>query len=196
MAISPLGEFVPSATDAEVTRTRLSAQPRIPTVSGDQYKMLLRIARALHRRCPSWTLSPSAVVHEALLKVQAYSDLPPGDDLHFMALMARVMRHVLVDAARKRLGVKNGGRLKMVPLTEGARHTALNPVEFLDLNRALDELEKMNQRHLLAVVYTSWFGYTAEEVAAILKVSAKTVQRDLRAANAWLASRLSAAAEK
>lgn len=172
------------------------ANPGIPPVSSDEYRALLRMAEAIHRRCPSWTLSARALLHEALIKVHAWPGLPPSDSLHFMALMARVMRQVLVDAARKKLGIKNGGRLKFVPLTEGAQHTTLSPVEFLDLDRALDQLEQMNLRHALVVAYTSWFGYTAEEVAATLEVSAKTVQRDLRAANAWLASRLNATVGK
>ena len=173
-----------------------SVQPRIPQVSGDEYMTLLRMARALHWRCPSWTMSPTVLVHEVLIKVHAWPSLPSHDDPHFMALAARAMRQVLVDAARRKLQVKNGGRLKFVSLTERARKTALSPVEFLDLNRALDELARMDPRHAVVVEYTSYFGYTIEETAALLKVSAKTVQRDLRAANAWLASRVSGGARQ
>ncbi|MBT9332643.1 ECF-type sigma factor [Paracidobacterium acidisoli] len=173
-----------------------SAPPRIPSLSGDEYKAMLRMAESLHRRCPSWTLSPTALVHEVLIKVHAWPGLPPSSDPHFMALAARAMRQVLVDAARKKLEVKKGGRLKFVPLTERAQRTTLSPVEFLDLNQAMDELAKMNARHGFVVTYTSWFGYTIEEVAEMLKVSTKTVQRDLRAANAWLASRVSGTPEK
>ncbi|HUA97410.1 MAG TPA: ECF-type sigma factor [Terracidiphilus sp.] len=178
------------APDAEALSVRLSAQPRIPSVSSDEYRTLLRMARALHWRCRSWTLSPTALVHEVLLKVYAWPGLPMPGDPHFMALAARAMRQVLVDAARRKLEIKNGGGLKMVPLTERMRSTNLSPIEFLDLNRALDELAGMNPRHALAIEYTSYYGYTIEETAAMLKISAKTVQRDLRAANAWLASRV------
>jgi len=169
-----------------------SVQPQIPPVSSDGYRTLLRMARALHWRCPSWTISPTALVHEVLIKVHAWPGLPSPEDPHFRALAARAMRQVLVDAARRKLQVKNGGGLKFAPLTERARKTTLSPVEFLDLNRALDELEQMNPRHALVVEYTSYFGYTVEEAAALLKVSSKTVQRDLRAANAWLASKVNA----
>lgn len=178
------------ARDSEALSVRPSAQLRIPPVSSDEYKALLRMARALHWRCPSWTMSPTALVHEVLLKVCAWPGLPSPGDPHFMALAARAMRQVLVDAARRKLQVKNGGGLKLAPLTERARKTTLSPVEFLDLNRALDELTAMNSRHALVVEYASYYGYTIEETAAMLKVSTKTVQRDLRAANAWLASRL------
>jgi RNA polymerase sigma factor (TIGR02999 family) len=113
-----------------------------------------------------------------------------------MALVTRAMRQVLVDAARKRLEVKKGGGIKFVTLTEHAQRTTLSPVEFLDLNRALDELVKMNARHALIVEYTTYYGYTLEETAEMLKLSTKTVQRDLRAANAWLATRVNGRAER
>jgi RNA polymerase sigma factor (TIGR02999 family) len=180
------------APDVEALPMPESAQLRIPSVSVDEYKILLRMARALHWRCRSWTLSPTALVHEVLLKVCMWPGLPLPGDPHFMALAARAMRQVLVDAARRKLEVKNGGGFKFVPLTERVRRTTLSPVEFLDLNRALDELAQMNPRHALAIEYTSYYGYTTEETATMLKVSAKTVQRDLRAASAWLASRVSA----
>jgi len=169
-------------------------QPRIPPLSPDQQKMLLNIAEAVHRRYPSWTLSSADVMHEALLKVRAYPHLPPADHPHFMRLMACVMRQVLVDRARKKFGShKNGAKREFVPLTDRMQQEAtLSPVEFLDLSRALDELEQMNPRHALAVEFTSWFGYTAEEVAAKLEVSSRSVRRDLQAAHAWLASRLNA----
>ncbi len=185
-----MGQVALVAAAVEAIRMSQPAQSRIPSISGDEYKTLLQMARALHWRCPSWTLSPTALVHEALIKIHAWPDLPPSDDPHFMPLAAVAMWQVLVDSARRKLGVKNGGGLKFVPLTERARRTTLGPVEFLDLNRALDELIQMNPRHAFVVIYTSWFGSTAEEIAAMLKVSAKTVQRDLRAANAWLASRV------
>jgi RNA polymerase sigma factor (TIGR02999 family) len=172
-------------------------QSGIPALSADQRKMLLEIAKAVHKRYPSLTLSPTAVMHEALLKVRAYSNLPQTNDPHFMNLMACVMRQVLVDAARKKYGNKNKGRKRQfVPLTDRMqREATLSLAEILDLSRALDELEKMNPRHALAVEFTSWFGYTAEEVAVKLEVSPRSVRRDLQAAHAWLASRLNADAE-
>jgi RNA polymerase sigma factor (TIGR02999 family) len=169
---------------------------RIPAVSGEEYEALLRMARSLHWRCPSWTMNPTALVHEALIKVHAWPKLPPSDDPHFMALAARVMRQLLVDEVRKRLQSKRGGGARFVPLTESIGRASLSPIEFLDLNRALDDLAEMHPRHALAIEYTSFFGNTIEETAALLKVSARTVERDLRAANAWLASRVAASAEK
>jgi len=141
---------------------------------------------------PSWTLNPTALLHEALIKIHSWPKLPVSDDPHFMALTARAMRQLLVDEVRKKAQSKRGGGVKFVPLTDGAQETSLSPAEFLDLNRALDELAEMNARHAMAIEYTVFFGYTTEEAAALLHISAKTVERDLRAANAWLAGKVKA----
>jgi RNA polymerase sigma factor (TIGR02999 family) len=169
---------------------------RIPPLTSEEYEALLRMARALHWRCPSWTMNPTALLHEAMIKVHAWPKLPPSGDPHFTALAARAMRQLLVDEVRKRLQSKRGGGARFVPLTEGMALASLSPVEFLDLNRALDELAEMNPRHAQAIEYTSFFGYTNEETASLLNVSPKTVERDLRAANAWLASKVTAAAAR
>ena len=171
-------------------------QARFPSISTKEYQSLLRLARALHRRCPSWTLNPTALAHEALIKIHAWSNLPDSNDPYFAAIAARAMRQLLVDAVRKKLHGKHGGGLKFVPLTERAAKSTLTPFEFLDLNRALDELATMNPRHALAVEYTTFFGHTLDETAALLNVTTRTVQRDLRMANAWLATRVRNGAEK
>jgi ECF sigma factor len=130
---------------------RPPSRPHIPKISSEEYKTLLRKATALHWRCPSQTISPTALVHELLITVHAWPDLPAPEDPHLTALAARAMRQILVDTARRKLQVKNGGEVKFAPLAEPARKTALSPIEFLDLNRALDELAQMNPRHPLVV---------------------------------------------
>ena len=173
-----------------------SGPVHIPCVSAQEYESLLHLARILHRRCPSWTLNPTALAHEALIKIHAWPNLPGSDDPHFVAIAARAMCQLLVDCVRRKLIGKHGGGLKFVPLTEDAANTTLTPLEFLDLNRALDELAAMNPRHALAVEYTTFFGHTLDETSVLLKVTTKTVQRDLRVASAWLATRVRNGAEK
>lgn len=190
MTDGPIANSNTNLPDAEAIHENKSATPRLPSVSTEEYQTLLRLARALHRRCPSWTLNPTALAHDALIKVHAWPNLPSSDDPRFFALAARAMRQLLVDAARRKLYAKHGGGLKFVPLTEGAGKVAFSPVEFLDLNRALDELAELNSRHALAVELTEFFGHTLENAAAILRVAPKTVQRDLRTAHAWLACRI------
>ena len=148
------------------------------------------MAHALHWRCPSWTLNPTALTHEALLKLRGWQGLQSAGDTHFKAVVARAMRQLLVDAVRKKFNVKHGFGLKFVPLTERAGKVGMTSVEFLDMNRALDELDGVNPRQAQAVVYSTFFGHTVEEIAALFQVSPRTVQRDLRTANAWLVSRI------
>lgn len=167
-----------------------------PQISEKEYRDLVQMARALHRRCPSWTLTPTALTHEALLKLQAWPGMPPPGQTHFMAVAARAMRHLLVDAVRKKLYTKHGFGLKFVPLTERAGKVGMTAVEFLDMNRALDKLDEISPRQAQAVIYSNFFGHTVEEIAALLEVSSRTVQRDLRTANAWLASRIGSSGEK
>ena len=186
---------LPDHPDAQVTDFK-SAVRDFPQITEHQYSDLVRMARALHWRCPSWTLTPSALTHEALIKLHLWQDLPPANDPHFMAVAARAMRQLLVDAVRKKLYAKHGFGLVFVPLTERAGKEGMTPVEFLDMNRALDELEEMSSRQALAVQYTTFFGYTVDETAAMLGVSGRTLQRDLRAAYAWLLSRVTSGKEK
>jgi len=171
-------------------RKEESALRQFPSISSEQYDELKRIAWALHRRLRVRNLTRTALVHDALIKLHAWSKLPPPDDPHFKGLVAQAMRHVLVDAVRKSLCAMHGGGLQHVTLTDHVGKVMMPPVEFLDLNRALDELAEVNARQADAFVYMRFFGYTLEETAAQLKVVSRTVQRDMRVADAWVASRV------
>jgi len=160
------------------------------SISPEQYRELKQIAWALHRRLPIRNLTRTALVHDALIKLHAWSKLPPPDDPGFKGRVVQAMRHVLVDAVRKSLCAMHGGGMKHVTLTDRVGKDMMPPVEFLDMNRALDELAEVNARQADAFVYMKFFGYTLEETAALLKVASRTVQRDLRVASAWLASRV------
>ena len=166
------------------------ASRQFPSISEEQYVELKRIAWALHRRLRIRNLTRTALVHDALIKLCAWSKLPPSDDPRFKGLVAQAMRHVLVDAVRKSLCAMHGGGIQHVTLTDHVGKVMMPPVEFLDLNRALDELAEVNARQADAFVYMRFFGYTLEETAAQLKVVSRTVQRDMRVADAWVASRV------
>lgn len=167
-----------------------SASHLFPNITGEQYNKLLRMARALHRRCPSKTLTPYSLIHEAVIKLLSWHRPDTVTDEHFMRVAARAMRQLLVDDLRKNMSAKRGAGIQFVTLTERSARTHLTPVEFLDMNRALDKLAEMNHRHVLVFELTAYFGYTLEDTAEILKVSPRTIQRDLRAVNAWLASQI------
>jgi RNA polymerase sigma factor (TIGR02999 family) len=154
------------------------------------YAELRRIAQAFMRnQRPGHTLQPTALVNEAFIKL--FDSAPPEviDRAHFLALMSRVMRQVLVDHARSATADKRGGGEARVPWDsnieirgdEGAER-----VQLLDLNRALEALERENSVLAEAVEMHYFGGMTAEEVALATSRSVHIVRHDLRFARAWL----------
>ena len=135
-------------------------------------------------------LDATELVHEAFFKLDSLS-VEPRDRLHFLALAARAMRQVLIDQARARRRDKRGGGL--LPVTLLTRHGDVDQprvLDVLDLEQALTELEKLDERKARAIELSYFGGLTDDEVAAALEISSATVKRDLRTARAWLASAL------
>lgn len=158
------------------------------------YNQLRRLARSLLRGQPSGhTLQPTALVNEAYLKVFGGGEPEFADRVHFLAVMARVMRQVLVDHARTHSAQKRGGA-KPLPL-EGQPDPAVLPAggpDLLDLDRALRQLEAQNPELARIVELFYFSGMSAEEIAAAVNRTAHAVRHDLRAARAWLRRELSA----
>ena len=154
------------------------------------YVELRRVARAfMGRQRPGHTLQPTALVNEAYIKL--FGDLDPqlADRRHFMALMSRVMRQVLVDHARGSGAAKRGGAQARVPLDTSIQvedERGSEQLKLLDLHRALEALERQNGP-LAQVVEMHYFGgMTAEEVAQSAGRSVHVVRHELRLARAWL----------
>jgi RNA polymerase sigma factor (TIGR02999 family) len=149
-------------------------------------------ARLLAREQAAGTLQPTALVHEAWLKLEG-SDGRWRDRGHFVALAARAMRQVLVDHARRRDAAKRGGGQALVTLEEevsGGR--GLDAEELLALDAALERLGALDPR-LRQVVELRYFGGLGdEEIGAVLGVTGRTAQRDWARARAWLHRELSA----
>ena len=154
------------------------------------YRELRGIAGAFMRRQrPGHTLQPTALVHEAFLKL--FDDTKPevADRAHFLALMARVMRQVLVDHARAAAAGKRGGGEARVPWdTQIEIHGDRGPeqLELLDLHRAIEALERENPDLANAVEMHYFGGMSAEEVALAVGRSVHVVRHELRFARAWL----------
>jgi RNA polymerase sigma-70 factor (ECF subfamily) len=154
------------------------------------YGELRRIARSFMRRQrPGHTLQPTALVNEAFIKLFQDAELHLADRAHFLALMSRVMRQVLVDHARSHGAAKRGGGEAALPwdsnievaTNRGGEHSKL-----LDLHRALEALTQENAS-LGQIVEMHYFGgMTAEEAAVVLGRSVHIVRHDLRLARAWL----------
>ena len=195
MAGASSGRSNSSSPNSAGVRNQESTSRQFPSISPEQYDELKRIAWALHRRLRVRNLTRTALVHDALIKLHGWAKLPPPNDPRFKGLVAQAMRHVLVDAVRRSLCAMHGGGIKHVTLTDRVGKDMMPPVEFLDVNRALDELAELNPRQADAFVYVNFFGYTVEEAAIQLDVVSRTVQRDLRAVSAWLVSRVRKAEE-
>jgi len=148
------------------------------------YKELKRIARrqlSLHRR--SKALCTTELVHEAYFKLSGRA-AHWEDRVHFCGIAANAMRQVLVDEARRRNAAKRGGGAEPITLIVG--HDAIEPsvVDVIALDQALDRLGRLDERLHQVVEYLFFGGMTQQEVAAILGVSTRTVERD------WLKAKL------
>jgi RNA polymerase sigma factor (TIGR02999 family) len=154
------------------------------------YEELRRLASAVRRGDPSATLSPTALVHEAWLKLENSPEVADTSPLHFKRIAARAMRQVLVDAARRRKAEKRGAGAALVTFDESLETAAASAEEVLALDDALDALERLSPRQAQMVESRFFGGLDVAETAALLGVSEATVLRDWRAARAWLAREL------
>lgn len=152
------------------------------------YEELQRIARGqLRRERADHTLSTSALVHEAYLKLVDIRQVDWQNRVHFFAMAARVMRRVLIDFARARKREKRGGGAVHVTLREAAGMPLDDgPQALIDLDDALQRLEARNARHCRVVECRCFAGLTVEETARALDISTATVKRDWAFARAWL----------
>lgn len=155
------------------------------------YAQLNQLARhRLSGERAGHTLQPTALVHEAWLKIVQGEPVDWRDRIHFIAVAARVMRQILVDAGRRRNAVKRDAKgLTTVQLQAEAESP--QTVEILDLDEALFALEQLDSGQARVVELRYFGGLTIEETAAVLDWSVATVNRDWRAARAWLYLRLS-----
>jgi RNA polymerase sigma factor (TIGR02999 family) len=152
------------------------------------YEELRRLASLVRRGDGSLTLNSTALVHEAWLKLKDSPHLAATTGPHFKAIAAKAMRHVLVDAARRRNAQKRGAG-EVVSLTPGgatAAGIASCDVELLALDTALGKLAELNARQARVVECRFFGGLSVSETAALLGISESVVERDWRAAKAWL----------
>lgn len=168
----------------------LPADPPLDELFSAAYDELRRLASRVRSDDPGATLSPTTLVNEAFLKLAAAPRFKVFSPLHFRRIVARAMRQVLVEAARRRNAAKRGGDLVFVQLNEEIAGGVSSANDLLALDAALDSLERLNPRQAEMVVCRFFGGLDIAETAAALDVSEATVQRDWRAARAWLAREL------
>jgi RNA polymerase sigma factor (TIGR02999 family) len=183
----PVHGFEPPKTVAPV-----AGRQALDQLFSVTYEELRRLASSVRRGDPSATLSPTALVNEAWLKLAKSPDLAATSRLHFKRIAARAMRQLLVEAARRRNSDKRGGGAAKITVAfdDGIQSKASGGQEILALNTALDALARMNPRQAEMVESRFFGGLDVPETAALLEVSEATVLRDWRAAKAWLANEL------
>jgi RNA polymerase sigma factor (TIGR02999 family) len=151
------------------------------------YDELRRMAhRYVQRERDGQTLETTALVNEAYLRLVDQQKIDWQNRAHFFAVTARVMRHVLIDHARKRHYLKHGGAVQQVALEEANAMTEVRAAELVALDEALDELMKLDPRKSRVVELRYFGGLSLEETADVLEISIMTVRRDWRTAKAWL----------
>lgn len=151
------------------------------------YDELRALASALMRgERPGHTLQPTALVHEAYLKLVG-AELPAMKDrTHFFAIAARAMRQVLVDHARRAVAAKRGGGWNRITLDDALGASGSTEIEVLDLDMALSRLAQLDERASRTAEMRIFAGMTVKETAAALGVSPRTVDGDWSMARAWL----------
>ena len=155
------------------------------------YTELRRIAsRQLRRERAGHTLQPTALVHEAYLRMIQQRDVDWRNRAHFFGVAAQVMRRILVDYARRQVARKRGDAAQRVPLEEVHIITSAIEIPILALDRALTRLEEIDRGLAQIVELRAFAGLTIDEAAHVLKVSPSTAKREWRTAKAWLAREL------
>jgi RNA polymerase sigma factor (TIGR02999 family) len=142
-------------------------------------------ARLLRRERAGHTLQPTELVHEAWLRLAAGAAPDLNSRTHFIGIAARVMRQVLVDHARRRMAGKRGAGVTMQTLADQLA-TPAQPAQILALDEALERLAGFNARLHAVVQYRFFAGLEETEIATLLGVTTRTVQRDWATARAWL----------
>jgi len=160
-----------------------AADRLLPLIYGD---LRLAAARLLARERPGHTLPPTALVHEAWLKLAASPVVSVHDRAHFLSVAARAMRQVLVEHARRRLASKRGSGVVAVTLEDAQVATVTSPEELLALDDALERLGEVDERLRQVVELRFFGGLTEDEIAEVLGMTTRTVQRDWAKARAWL----------
>jgi RNA polymerase sigma factor (TIGR02999 family) len=155
------------------------------------YQELRRRAAAhLRRERVELTLQPTALVHEAYLRLVRQDAMVWQNRAQFFGIASQMMRRILVDRARARNMNKRSGRWARVSLDEGVARQETREVEVLDLDRALVELASFVPRKSQIAELRFFGGLSLEEAGHVLGVSIATVERDWQATRAWLHTRL------
>ena len=164
--------------DDILDRLRSGKREALDGLTALLYNELREIAHRQHAVRGDDTLATTALVHEAYLKLVDQSRAEWNDRAHFLAVAAVAMRHILTDRARARLAAKRGGANEVVTLDDEIVASEERPGPLLQIHEALDRLGLVDQRLARIVEYRFFGGLTNEEIATVLGVTVRTVERD------------------
>lgn len=185
--MSPTGDSVTSL----LREWREGDSSAIDRLTPMLYAELRSVAAGLMRRERSGhTLQPTALVHEAYLKLVHEGERGFVNRAHFLAITARHMRQILVDHGRRRCRMKRGGGIRPVTCDLASVASAGSPVDLLVVDESLSALAGHDERKARILEMHYFGGMSQEEIGEVLKVHPNTVSRELRFACAWLQARL------
>jgi RNA polymerase sigma factor (TIGR02999 family) len=182
-SVQPITELLQAAQAGDA-----AAAERLMAVVYEQLHQLAR-ARMAHLP-PGQTLQPTALVHEAYLRLTDKSDLPWQSRQHFFFAAARAMRDILVEQARRKAGPVRGGGRHRQELDEACTVLEPPPVNVMAVHEALEELEKQDPLKAKIVLLRYFSGLTTDETAEVLGLATSTLDRKWRYVRAWLLKRL------
>jgi RNA polymerase sigma factor (TIGR02999 family) len=182
---------MPTRHDGEITlllgdfrKGDASAESRLMALT---YRELRKIAAGhLRREQAARSLQTNDLVHEAYLRLVDQDGTPLRDRAHFFQIAAHVMRQILVDRARKRLAGKRGGGAAQISLDKALDVAEAYSPDLLVLDEALARLQQVDARQCQVVEMRFFAGMSEDEIADVLGVSSRTVNREWRMARAWL----------
>lgn len=191
-------DFLPKMADSTANITALLRA----AASGDRQDvdaLMAAIYDDLRRMADSYlrgerhdhTLQPTALAHEAYLKLVDQRSTDWQDRAHFFAIAARILRRILVDHARQKQAVKRGADAQRVSLLDAEIHTSPASIDLVALDEALEQLRSINERQSRIVELRFFGGLTLDEIAEALSLGQRTVDREWKAAKAWLLFALS-----
>jgi RNA polymerase sigma factor (TIGR02999 family) len=170
---------------------RVGDQAAVDTLFERVYKELRGMAADyLRRERPDHTLQATALVHEAYLRLVGDQDIEWQNRAHFFGVAAQVMRHILVDHARKHRAEKRGSGEGKVSLDEAVDFFAARDVNLVALDDALKTLETLHRQQSQIVELKFFGGLSIAEIAEVMDISNRTVNRDWLKARMWLHSQL------
>lgn len=185
--------FARMASDPIDILSQISAgdRSRVDDLSDLLYDDFRRLAASFLGDTKNNSLQPTAIVHEAFLKLANHEKVDWQGKSHFLAVGAKAMRQILVDHARKRSTKKRGGGRLRISLDEEVVISSANEVDVLAIHDALNKLAQIDQERATIVELRFYGGLSFEEVAEVMGISRRTIQKKWAGTKAWLRRELS-----